>query len=83
MRSAPNDAFEHRGEMRLGLESHCQGYIDYRNRRAFQQFPSPANSLLQDKFVRSQICRGAELGRKVHSTQTGNRGQMRQRDLYW
>ena len=78
VRSAPNEPFEHRGEMGLRLESNCQSDLGDGHGCVLQQFFSPPNSSLQKKLVRSQACRHPELGGKVHSAQSGNHSQIRE-----
>ncbi len=81
VRSAPNEPFEHRGEMGLRLESNCQSDLGDGHGCVLQQFFSPPNSSLQEKLVGSQACRHPELGGEVHSAQSGNHSQIREGDF--
>ncbi len=67
VRSAPNEPFEHRGEMGLRLESNCQSDLGDGHGCVLQQFFSPPNAerwlstysttLLRRHFCNAQTCR--------------------------
>src|SRR5260370_5066421 len=74
------ELFEHRGEMRLRLESDAKSDIDERVRRFGQHLLRTLDAFAQNKVVRPHAGGCSELLGKVHATQAGGGRKICQRD---
>src|SRR5258708_5670419 len=75
------ELLEHRGEMRLRLESDTESDIDERVRRLGQHLLSTLDAFAQNKVVRPHTGGRSELLGKVHAAQAGGGRKVRQRDV--
>jgi len=80
-RRVPHESLEHRGEMRLRLETDGQRDLDKRHGGLTQQFLGTLDSPPQKILMGPETRRRPELGSEVHSAQSRDRCQIEKRDF--